>query len=71
MFGGLFEVEQASLPDSVVFGGLSFEQDGLCLAEVDIGGCQGVQTFVAALMIVVVDEGVGPRFELTFGVSAY
>ena len=59
------EVEQASLPDGQVLDALSFEQDGLCPAEVDIGGCDVVQAFVVATMAVVLDECPDLRFELT------
>jgi hypothetical protein len=60
----LFAVEQASLPDGLLLDALSVEQDGLCSAEEDIGGCHVVQAFVVAAVVVVLDEGVDPRFEL-------
>lgn len=63
MLGSLVEVEQPSLLDGLFFDALSFEQDVLCPAEVDIGGCPIVQAFVVAPMIVVLDEGVDPRFK--------
>ena len=51
--------------DGLVLDALSFEQDGLCPAEVDIGGCDVVQAFVVATMVVVLDECFDLRFELT------
>ena len=64
VLGGLFEVEQASLLNGLFFDALSFEQDVLCPAEVDVGRCQIVQASVVAPMIVVLEEGVDPRFKL-------
>ena len=49
--GGLFAVEQASLPDGLLLDALSVEQDGLCSAEEDIGGCHVVQAFAVAAAV--------------------
>ena len=52
MLGGVLEVEQASLLDGLLFDALSFEQDVLRSAEVDIGGCHVAQAFVVAAVVV-------------------
>jgi hypothetical protein len=44
-------VEQASLPDGLLFDELLVEQDGLCSAEEDIGGCHVVQAFAVAAVV--------------------
>ena len=65
MLGGSFEVEQASLSDCLLLDALALEQDGLCSTEVDIGGCEIVQALVVPMLVVMLDEGVDLRFELT------
>jgi len=65
MLGGLSEVEQASLSDCLLLDALALEQDGLCSAAVDVGGCEIVQAFMVAMVVVVLHEGVDLRFELT------
>jgi hypothetical protein len=52
------------LPDGLSFDALSVEQDGLCSAEEDIGGCHVVRALMVAAVVVVLDKGVDPRFEL-------
>jgi hypothetical protein len=51
VLGGSFVVEQASLPDGLLFDELLVEQDGLCSAEEDIGGCHVVQAFAVAAVV--------------------
>jgi transposase InsO family protein len=49
MFGGLFEVEQASLSDSLLLDELALAQNGLRSAKVDVGRCEVVQAFVEVI----------------------
>jgi len=42
----------------------SFAEDGFAAPEVDICGCDAVQALVAALVVVVIDEGPHLAFEI-------
>ena len=64
MLGGLFEVEQASLSDSLLLDALALEQDGLCSTEVDIRRCEIVQAFVVAVLVIVQHERIDLSFEV-------
>ena len=56
---------QAPLFDGFAFDPFSLFDDGLCPAEVGISGCNVLQAFVIALMVVVFDE----RLDLDFKVA--
>ena len=55
---------QSSLFDGVSFDPFTLKQDGLAASEVDIGRRQVLQTFVVAVVIVVIDEAIDVRFEV-------
>ena len=54
---GLLAMEQAPLVDGLALDAFAIEQDGLAVAEVDIGRGQIVQALVVALVVVVGDKG--------------
>lgn len=56
---------QAPLLDGLTFDSFSSFDDSFRPAEVSVGGCDVLQTFVIALVILVCDE----RFDLRFQVS--
>ena len=56
---------QSSLSDGVSFDPFALKQDGLAASEVNVGRCQVLQAFVVAPMIVVIDEVIDVRFEVT------
>ena len=56
---------QSSLFDGVAFDPFSLQKDGRGSAEVDVGRCQVLQTFMVTPVIVVVDEARDLGFEIT------
>ena len=50
-----------ALFDGVSFDPFTLQQDGLAASEVDVGGCQVLQAFVVAPVIVVIDEAIDVR----------
>ena len=57
---------QSSEFDGLSFDPFALEQDCLTASEVDIGRCQVPQALMVAMVIVVVDEAIDLRFELTW-----
>ena len=57
-------VLQAAILDCSSFDPFSLQQNGLSSAEVDVGRGEIAQAFVIAAMIVVIDEGVDPGFQV-------
>ena len=55
---------QASVSDCLFFDLLPFSQDDFVAPEVDVSGCDVVQTLVVALVVVVVDEGADLTFKI-------
>ena len=55
---------QATILDSDSFDPFSLQQNGLSSAEVDVSRREIVQALVIAAMIVVIDEGVDPGFQV-------
>ena len=64
MLSGDCTVVQASALDGLSFNPLSFQQDGLAAAEVDVGRCQIADGLVVTLVVVVIDEGVDLSLEI-------
>ena len=62
---GDLAVMQAPIFDSLSFDPFTLFDDGLCPAEVGIGGRDVVQALVIALMVVMLDE----RFDLSFEIA--
>ena len=56
---------QSALFDGLAFDPLALEQDGLAASEVDVSRRQVLQALMVAVMIVVIDEAIDLRFELT------
>jgi len=57
-------VLQAAILDCGSFDPFSFQQDGLGASEVDVSRGKIAQALVIAAMVVVVDEGVDPGFQV-------
>ncbi len=57
-------MDQAALPDGLVFDAFAVAQDGLGTAEVDIGRGQVAQALVVAPVVVVGDEGLDLGLEV-------
>ena len=55
---------QATILDCGSFDLFSFEQDGLSAAEVNVGRREITEALVITAMVVVIDEGVDPGFEV-------
>lgn len=55
---------QATICNGVALDALTFGQDCLCSAEVDIGRCEIVDALMVANVIVVLDEGTDLSFEI-------
>lgn len=55
---------QAALSDCLFLDPLSFSQNGFVPAEVDVSRCDVAQALVVALVVVVIDEGPDPTFEI-------
>ena len=55
---------QSSLFDGLSFDPFTLKQDGVAASEVDIGRRQVLQTFMVAVVIVVIDEAIDVRFEV-------
>ena len=56
---------QSALFDGLAFDPFALEQDGLAAPEVDVSRRQVLQALMVAVMIVVLDEAVDVRFEVT------
>ena len=55
---------QTALSDCVLFDPVAFQQDGLALAEVDVGWGEIVEALLVSAMIVMLDEGRNLGFEV-------
>ena len=56
---------QSPLFDGVLFDPFACKKDGLAASEVDVGRRQILQALMVTLVIVVIDEAIDLRFELT------
>ena len=56
---------QVPVLDGLSFDPFPFQQDGLAVPEVDIGGREVIQALVVAPVVVVLDEGAELGFEVT------
>ncbi len=56
---------QAALADSQFLDLFPFSDDGFVAPEVDVGGCDVVQTLMVSIVVVVIDEGPDLAFEIT------
>ncbi len=65
MLGGDLAVLQAPMFDGLSLDPFTLFDDGWCPAEVGVGGRHIVQALVVALVVVVLDEGLDLRFEIT------
>ena len=57
-------MQQAPLLDGLSFDAIALEQDRLSAAEVDVGRGEIAEALVVAAMVVVLDEGRNPAFEI-------
>ena len=55
---------QAAILDGGSFDPFSFQQNGLSAAEVNVGRREITEALVITAMVVVIDEGVDPGFEI-------
>ena len=62
---------QAAILDCSSFDPFSLQQNGLSSAEVDVGRREIVQALVIAAMIVVIDEGVDPCFQVAGQITVF
>ena len=62
--GGYSGVHQASVLNGLSFDPFSFQQDGVAVAEVNIGRCQVGDGLVVTLVVVVIDEGIDLGLEI-------
>jgi hypothetical protein len=63
--GGFSLVLHSSVFDGLSFDPFALKQDGLAAPEVDVGRRQVLQALMVAVMIIVIDEAVDVRFEVT------
>jgi hypothetical protein len=59
-------VVQSSLFNGFSFDPFTYQQDGLTASEVDVGQGQVLQTFVVTAAMVMIDEAIDVRFEVTW-----
>ena len=64
MLGGELAVLQASMFDGLAFDRFSLFEDGLCPAEVGVGGRHIIEALVVALVVIVLDERLDLAFEV-------
>ena len=65
MLGSELAVLQASMFDGLAFDHFALFEDGLCPAEVGVGGRHIIEALVVALVVIVLDE----RLDLAFACS--
>jgi hypothetical protein len=65
ILSGLRAMLQATLLDGQSLDPFTFAEDGLAAAEVDVGRGEIVEAFVAAAVVIVVDEGLNLNFQVT------
>ena len=64
-------VLQAALRQGLAFDPFAFEEDGLVLAEVDVGRGKTIDALVMAAVIVVLDESCDLPFEVAWRIVVF